>query len=295
VRLGAIVAEAHPDNLAALASAGVTEVRLAVRWGELQPSEGRWSGGAVDALLESVTASRAAGLEPWLALLGRRTPPWFDDEGGFADPKTAGRWWPRYVEGVADRVGDGAAGWFPMVGPTGFAAQAFARIDPTRVWAARRSLMVAWRDAWRVLQGGPPVATALSLQPWDDEWTRALRTGEPAPNGLELDGLSQSCDLLGGIASVGPASSAEETGELLVRLAGDGPERPLAVLLVLEGTSDEERSSAAERAADAVRLTIADGVAVDVTFADGLLAADGSPSLASEVLASLASPESRPR
>ena len=66
--------------------------------------------------LASITTARGAGLNPWLALLGRRLPRWFEDEGGFADDRVA-RAWPRYVERVAEHVGDDVAGWFPMIDP----------------------------------------------------------------------------------------------------------------------------------------------------------------------------------
>src|SRR6185436_10510593 len=182
------------------------------------------------------------------------------------DARTASRWWPRYVEGVADRVGDQAGGWLPIVGPVGFAEHAFAGRDETVVAMGRRTLLVAWREAWRILHGGPPVATAIGLDRWDDEWPRALRTGEPVPNGLVLEGLAGACDLLGGLVTVDRGSSAEATGERLVRLAAEGPERPLAVLVSLEGGGDEERADAATVAADVVRLARADGIMVDLVM-----------------------------
>jgi len=288
VRLGAVVADSRPDDLFALASAGVSAVRLAVRWADLQPGPDRWSEPAVEALAASVVAAQAAGLDPWLALLGRRTPNWFEDEGGFADAKTAGRWWPRYVEGVADRFGDEVGGWFPMVGPVGFAEHAFAGRDETVMAMGRRTLLVAWRDAWRILHGVAPVATAIAVRPWDDEWPRALRTGEPVPNGLELEGLVGACDLLGAILAVDPSSAAEEWAELLVRLAAEGPDRPVAGVASLGGSNDDERTEAAGVLVDTVRLTEGHGVAVEITFADQLLAADGSPAPVVEVLAALA-------
>src|SRR5262245_25815801 len=98
VRLGAVLPTARPDDLSAVASIGAPAVRLPVRWPDLQPQADRWSGEATEVLASALGTAAAAGLAPWLALLGRRTPPWFEDEGGFADTKAAGRWWPRYVE-----------------------------------------------------------------------------------------------------------------------------------------------------------------------------------------------------
>ena len=285
--LGAVIDRTGPDERDALVAAGCTAVRVPARWRELQPGADRWDGDAVEALRTAVTDVAAAGLAPWVALLGRQIPPWFDDEGGFADTRTAGRWWPRYVDGMADRVGDVVAGWFPMVNPAGFAAAAFADRDPDVARAGRRNLIVAWRDAWRILRGPAPVATALVVSPWSDEWPRALRTGEPTPTGLELEDLAGSCDRLGGIVVVTPTTGADQPAELLVRLAAEGPERPVTVLAALEGPGDEERARAAEVAVEAVRLVGADGVDVHELFADSWLSDDGAPSSAAGVLAQL--------
>jgi hypothetical protein len=277
VRLGAVIDRAGPDERAALVEAGATELRIAVRWAQLQPRAGHWDDHALEALAAEVTGSLEAGLAPWLALLGRRVPGWFDDEGGFADAKAASRWWPRYLDGVAGHLGDAVAGWFPMVNPAGFAAAAFAGRGPDVAFAGRRALVVAWRDAWRILHGRSPVATALAVEPWDDEWPRLLRTGEPTPTGLELDDLAGSCDLLGGLITVGPKSSVDQPAELLVRLAAEGPERPLTVLVALDGTGDDERADAADVAATVLRTVMDDGVELDTVFTDALLASDGSP------------------
>jgi hypothetical protein len=156
--------------------------------------------------------------------------------------------------------------------------------DETALAMGRRTLLVAWRDAWRILEGESPVATAIAVEPWDDEWPRALRTGEPVPNGLELDGLAGACDLLGGLVTVAPGRSAEDGAERLVRLAAEGPDRPLAVLATFGGGNDDERADAAAALVEAVRLTVADGVAVDLVVADPLLDGDGAPAPAAEVV-----------
>jgi hypothetical protein len=284
VRLGAVIDRAGPDERAALVAAGATELRIPARWAQLQPRSGHWDGSVLEALAAEVTGAREAGLAPWLALLGRRVPDWFDDEGGFADAKAASRWWPRYIDGVAGHLGDAVAGWFPMINPTGFATAAFAGRDPDVAFAGRRALVVAWRDAWRILHGGGPIATALSIDPWDDEWPRLLRTGEPTPTGLELDDLAGSCDLLGGLVTIGAKTPVDHVAELLVRLAAEGPERPVAVMVSLHGEGDEERADAADVAAAVLRGVGDDGVTVDTLFTDALLASDGNPAPAANQL-----------
>ena len=75
-----------------------------------------------------------------------------------------------------------------------------------------------------------------------------------------------------------------------MRLAAEGPERPLIVLVGLDGgvdgtdEADEVRSKAAERAAAAIQAAVDDGVTVDSVFADSLLASDGGPAPAADQL-----------
>jgi hypothetical protein len=86
------------------------------------------------------------------------------------------------------------------------------------------------------------------------------------------------------VVTIGPKTSIDQPAELLVRLAAEGPERPLVVLVALDGTSDEERGDAAEVAATVLRTVMDDGVELDTVFTDALLASDGSPAPAADQL-----------
>jgi hypothetical protein len=274
LRIGTVVAQVTQDELAALASAAVTDVRINVPWTEIEPRAGQWSGEALEGIASAIATARNAGLQPWLALLGRRLPPWFEDDGGFTDERVA-RAWPRYVERVGDHVGDDVAGWFPMIDPPALAAAAFAGRDDTVVVAGERALVVAWRDAWRILRGPAPVATAIPVD--DRRWPAVLRSGEPTAAGLELEDLAASCDLWGAVVTVGPDTDAESIAERLVQFAENGPDRPLAVTAELGGADDEARGGSASSLVDALRMTAGDGVALGAGFAFPLLGADGGP------------------
>jgi len=90
-------------------------------------------------------------------------PQWFDNEGGFGDAKFAGHWWPRWVEACAESFGDDIGGWVPIEHPLAVANRMFPK-DPRRHGDVLDTLVSAWRDAWRVLRGGPPVITAFGLE-----------------------------------------------------------------------------------------------------------------------------------
>ncbi|MEM9040571.1 MAG: family 1 glycosylhydrolase [Actinomycetota bacterium] len=138
-----------PDDLALLADVGITEVRLSFDWARLQPRPGDLSEEWVEWYGDVVGAARAVGLATWACLLDADggVPRWLDNEGGIGDAETVVRWWPRWLERVADEFGDRIDGWIPAV---------HASPDlPTQ----------AWRDTWALLRGEAPVT--LSLRPRD--------------------------------------------------------------------------------------------------------------------------------
>ena len=109
--------EAAIANVAALATRGVTGVRVRINWSDIQPTEGRVDGRRLDELSEFTGRIAAMGIEVWPTLCGNRLPGWFLNEGAFADPKACEKFWPRYVDTLAGAIADAAAGWIPFETP----------------------------------------------------------------------------------------------------------------------------------------------------------------------------------
>ena len=135
-------------------------MRFPFDWSRLQPRPGRldddWRefyGGVLD-------AGAALGLDVWAWLFEGVQPSWFDDDGGFADERAAGRWWPAWIESAAELFGDRVAGLGAIDDPVGKLSGPVGR-RPARHQAMVHHRFDAWRDAWRILRGGPPVATSL--------------------------------------------------------------------------------------------------------------------------------------
>jgi beta-glucosidase len=151
------------EDLGLLAGLGAANVRITLDWAWLQPRPGEMNGDAVEwyAGLLQHAASLGVGLQ--FTLLEREVPRWFDNDGGFAEPRFAGHWWPRWVEAVSETFGDSVAGWTPIDNPLAIANR-IVPDDPRRHGEVLDTLTVAWRDAWRILRGGPPVATAIGVK-----------------------------------------------------------------------------------------------------------------------------------
>jgi beta-glucosidase len=159
------------EDFGILVGLGLTHHRLGIDWARVEPADGRVDGAAVEHYRSIVRAGREAGLEVWAALHDVTLPGWFVDLGGFADDRARYRW-ARHVDRVADLLGDEVGGWLPIVEPSAYARRGFlegsrppGRRDPEQMAATLRGTWLAWRDAWRLLRGGPPVCTAWDLAP----------------------------------------------------------------------------------------------------------------------------------
>lgn len=297
------------DDLALLPGHGITHVRLTFDWSRVQPRADAIDGDAVEWHRNVVQAARTVGLSVWITLLERDVPRWFDDERGFTDAKTAAKWWPRWVEAAADAIGDLVDGWYPIDDPLGVATRIAHRpdggLDPVRHGEAVDTLVVAWRDAWRVLRGGPPVATALRLShvhPADDTvpalqearrvehlmwttWLRGLRDGSiviPGRADRELADLAGATDVMGVAVALSRrdlpqgrvtdealAQLSDRIGHHLRRAADMGPDRSMHLSSARFAARDlSDRGHLLGAAVAAVDDAQRDGVPIEVAFAE---------------------------
>jgi hypothetical protein len=260
-RRGAVLdvrAERLLDDVALAAEIGLTIVRIDVPWAEAQPRAGGFDGDVFERVHGAAQAARGAGLQPWFRLLQPTVPWWFDNEGGFTDDRTAGHWWPRWVELAAERLGDVAAGWVPLEAPFGIAERLMPD-DPRRHGDVMHTLVVAWRDAWRLLHGPVPVISSLDVavvRPADDTppareaarrfdqlrwglWFQGFADGVvriPGRADRELPDLAGSADVLG-------LALRADVETCLYRAAEYGLDRPLALTYKPTGDTDAQRSS----------------------------------------------------
>lgn len=150
------------EDVALLAHHGVTDIALGFDWSRLQPRPGSLDGSWAEWYGDIVTAAHQSGVRLWATLLERSIPQWFDDEGGFNDAKSAGRYWPRFVETMAETFGDRLDGWFPIDDPLTF-TDLYGRDRGRQHGELLHTMVEAWRDAWRILRGGPPVAGCFTV------------------------------------------------------------------------------------------------------------------------------------
>lgn len=298
------------EDIALLAHHGITDIRIGFDWSRLQPRPGTLDGSWAEWYGDLVTAAHQDGVRLWATLLEGSIPQWFDDEGGFNDTKSAGRFWPRFVETMAENFGDHIDGWFPIDDPLGFTDR-YAR-DQGRLHGDLLHTMVeAWRDAWRILRGGPPVAgsfTVAHIVPLNpspaaaDEarrrnhlvwktFLRGLRDGTvviPGRSDRELPDLAGAIDVVGvrirtdlGADQVLDDDSLRRWNEraqmFLHRVVDEGPNLPMAVTYqpVLPPWSETERDGEVitETLCRALATSVNDGLPIKTAFFEPGIAA----------------------
>jgi len=217
----------YSEDLGALAELGFRAIRLSLDWSRLAPRAGEFNAGAVEHYRQILITAKNVGLDVWACLFHAAAPGWFADEGGFAEERARNRRWPAFVDESAQAFGDLVAGWIPIHDPVGYARHGYllGRVPPFRTDrptfdVVLGAMFIAHRDAWRVLRGGPPVATSFAAPPvysaeptvdarrarsaadrllWQT-WVRALRDGVidiPAKGETVIADLAGACDLVG--------------------------------------------------------------------------------------------------
>lgn len=282
------------DDVGLAVELGLDRIRLDVPWALAQPRAGAFDGDVFERLAGAAMAAADAGVATWFRLLQPAIPHWFDDEGGFTDERTAGMWWPRWVDAVADRLGHVAAGWVPFEAPYGMCDR-LSPNDPRRHGEITHTIVVAWRDAWRVLHGRTPVACSLDVaveRPTDEspEARAAANRRDHLRWGLWLQGFAdgvvripgradrQLADLAGSVDVVGIAVR-RDVETCLYRTAEYGLGLPLALTFAITGASDAERSHHVTGMWREVRRTC-EQLTVDSVWGMPFIDAPGTPGLA---------------
>ena len=185
----------HESDFAVLANLGVRHLRLTIPWAKIQTSEHTYSGAEIERYQQILLAARQAGLTITACLHHLETPGWFLDTGGFRDEGSTYRF-SRWVDLCTEWFGDAVDAWLPIAEIDAYAIFGFyvgsyppGRRSYGQFAEVLTNLIVATRDAWRLLRGnGQPVYA-------DWAWPHIDNDAE-----LERDATHPSPRPIGGIA-----------------------------------------------------------------------------------------------
>jgi beta-glucosidase len=137
---------------------GHNAYRFSIEWSRIEPRQGAWDLAALDHYREVIDALRARGIEPVVTLHHFTNPAWFADAGGWLERRNLAHF-ARYVELVAERLGERVRWWLTINEPTVYAKNAFVsgnwppcrKGDWAAAWRAIRNMGRAHRLAYDIL------------------------------------------------------------------------------------------------------------------------------------------------
>jgi len=154
------------DDLALIASLGITDVRITTEWARIEPVEGKTDAEGLDRYRDVLAHVTALGLRPWVTLVSTSLPGWFSDDGGsFGDERARGYHWMRHVDRCAEAFGEYAAGFTPIDDPVGWAIRGY----PPVICAPGR--VKQWRCEARRRSSPPSMTPATPTKPTRPERT----------------------------------------------------------------------------------------------------------------------------
>lgn len=140
------------DDLALIATLGVTDVRLTIEWAAIEPVEGKLDSQAIDRVTDMLGHARSVGLRPWATLHHTTLPGWFsEDTSGFRDQRGREYHWLRQVDRCAELFSDYVVGWTPIDDPVGWAIRAFGL--GSRPPGRRSDTDVGMRTLYEAIEG----------------------------------------------------------------------------------------------------------------------------------------------
>ncbi len=79
--------------------------RMSIEWSRIEPEEGKWSRDGIEHYRNELTLLKAAGIEPLVSLHHFSSPQWFEELGGWTNPKSV-ELFERFVEKTVESLGD---------------------------------------------------------------------------------------------------------------------------------------------------------------------------------------------
>lgn len=149
--------ERFEEDLACLVWLGVDSYRFSVEWSRVEPLRGYVDEEAVARYRDWCVQLRGHGITPLVTLHHFTEPSWFSDAGGFTKSEGPGAW-VRFVDLMANRLGDVVDDWITINEPVGYVVQGWirglwppGRTDPAVAARVLENLLLAHAQAYRAL------------------------------------------------------------------------------------------------------------------------------------------------
>jgi beta-glucosidase len=108
------------SDLDRIGKMGQNAHRLSLEWSRIEPDEDQWDEDAIGRYRQLLTSLRDRGIKPMVTLHHFSNPVWFVDQGGWENSGLARRRFARYVQKVAEELGDLTDLWCTINEPNNY-------------------------------------------------------------------------------------------------------------------------------------------------------------------------------
>lgn len=199
------------EDLQLMAALGVNAYRFSIEWSRIEPQEGQFNQEALDHYGDIIQKLRARNIEPFITILHRTVPLWFNDKGGWSDRSSVQRF-QNYAQVLAQNYSQDVRYWMPLNEPVlnvggGYLA---GKIPPGRknLFAAVNAysnMIKAHNAVYSLIHGLRPDAlvgtthAAIYVEPYRNRWYNrlAVAISNYFSNWKFLDGVKYHSDFTG--------------------------------------------------------------------------------------------------
>jgi beta-glucosidase len=145
------------SDLELMATLGLDLYRFSIEWSRVEPTEGRFDGGALDRYRSWCLQLRGAGIEPMVTLHHFTEPLWVTDRGGWEHAATPAAF-ERFVRHVVTALGDVVDWWLTVNEPAVYATAGWllgefppGKRDPVAATRVLEHLLVGHARAYHAI------------------------------------------------------------------------------------------------------------------------------------------------
>lgn len=145
------------EDLVMAKNLGLTAYRFSIEWSRIEPQEGHFNRQAIEHYRQVAAEVRRLGMESFVTLFDVTLPAWVAEKGGWRSSESPALF-ERYVQFVAQHLGEAVRFWVPINDPLTYVMAAYMRgiwlpqqHSIWQAWSVMRRLMQAHRLAYRVL------------------------------------------------------------------------------------------------------------------------------------------------
>jgi beta-glucosidase len=146
------------SDLDRMGKMGQNALRLSLEWSRIEPNQDEWDESAIEHYRELLTDLRGRNIQPMVTLHHYSNPQWFVDQGGWENKGLARGRFARYVQKVAEELGEQTDLWCTFNEPNNYVLMGWmwgrwppGKTDSGRAMRVLKNLLQSHADAYHII------------------------------------------------------------------------------------------------------------------------------------------------